>query len=50
MRVAPTVALTDELRQTLEQWARGRSLPARRTRSPSATPSVRRTRRICVRP
>ena len=29
MRVAPTVTLTDELRQTLEQWARGRSLPAR---------------------
>jgi transposase len=29
MRVAPTVALTDDERQTLEQWARGRSLPAR---------------------
>lgn len=29
MRVAPTVPLTDEQRQTLEQWARGRSLPAR---------------------
>ena len=30
MRVAPRVYLTDEQRQTLEQWARGRSLPARR--------------------
>jgi transposase len=29
MRVASTVELTDEQRQTLEQWARGRSLPAR---------------------
>jgi len=29
MRVAPPVILTDEQRQTLEQWARGRSLPAR---------------------
>ena len=29
MRVAPTVTLTDPQRQTLEQWARGRSLPAR---------------------
>ena len=29
MRVAPTVALTDDQLQTLEQWARGRSLPAR---------------------
>ncbi|MCC6264503.1 MAG: IS630 family transposase, partial [Bryobacterales bacterium] len=29
MRVAPAVVLTDEQRQTLEQWARGRSLPAR---------------------
>jgi transposase len=29
MRIAPTVTLTDEQRQTLEQWARGRSLPAR---------------------
>lgn len=29
MRVAPSVELTDEQRQTLEQWARGRSLPAR---------------------
>jgi transposase len=30
MRVAPRVDLTDEQRQILEQWARGRSLPARR--------------------
>jgi hypothetical protein len=30
MRVAPRVDLTHEQRQTLEQWARGRSLPARR--------------------
>jgi transposase len=29
MRVAPPVILTDDQRQTLEQWARGRSLPAR---------------------
>jgi transposase len=29
MRVAPAVELTDEQRQILEQWARGRSLPAR---------------------
>lgn len=29
MRVAPTVTLTDPQRQTLEQWARARSLPAR---------------------
>ena len=29
MRVAPSVDLTDEQRQTLAQWARGRSLPAR---------------------
>ncbi|MCC7340782.1 MAG: helix-turn-helix domain-containing protein, partial [Bryobacterales bacterium] len=29
MRVAPAVVLTDEQRQILEQWARGRSLPAR---------------------
>lgn len=29
MRVAPAVVLSDEQRQTLEQWARGRSLPAR---------------------
>lgn len=29
MRVAPTVELTEEQRQTLERWARGRSLPAR---------------------
>jgi transposase len=29
MRVAPTVTLTEEQRQTLEQWARARSLPAR---------------------
>ena len=29
MRVAPGVDLTDDQRKTLEQWARGRSLPAR---------------------
>lgn len=29
MRVAPAVELSDEQRSTLEQWARGRSLPAR---------------------
>jgi Homeodomain-like domain len=29
MRVAPPVELTDGQRQTLQQWARGRSLPAR---------------------
>jgi len=29
MRVAPSVVLTDEQRQALEQWARGRSLPVR---------------------
>ncbi len=29
MRVAPAVAISDEQRKTLEQWARGRSLPAR---------------------
>jgi hypothetical protein len=29
MRIAPAVILKDEQRQTLEQWARGRSLPAR---------------------
>ncbi len=29
MRVAPAVMLTDSERQTLEQWARARSLPAR---------------------
>jgi transposase len=29
MRVAPAVTLTNEQRQTLEQWARARSLPAR---------------------
>ncbi len=29
MRVAPTVTLTDQQREMLEQWARGRSLPAR---------------------
>lgn len=29
MRVAPQVVLTDEQEQTLRQWARGRSLPAR---------------------
>jgi transposase len=29
MRVAPAVELSDQQRSTLEQWARGRSLPAR---------------------
>jgi len=29
MRVAPAVTLAEEQRKTLEQWARGRSLPAR---------------------
>jgi transposase len=29
MRVAPTVVLTESQEQTLQQWARGRSLPAR---------------------
>jgi len=29
MRVAPAVALTEEQKQTLEQWSRRRSLPAR---------------------
>src|SRR2546421_11495106 len=29
MRVAPPVSLTDEERRTLQQWARGRSLPSR---------------------
>lgn len=29
MRVAPAVVLTNEEQATLEQWARGRSLPAR---------------------
>lgn len=29
MRVAPAIVLTDEQEQTLRQWARGRSLPAR---------------------
>jgi len=29
MRVAPAVELSDDQRSTLEQWARGRSLPAR---------------------
>ncbi len=29
MRVAPPVELTQDQRQTLQQWARGRSLPAR---------------------
>jgi transposase len=29
MRVAPTVTLGEEQQNTLEQWARGRSLPAR---------------------
>lgn len=29
MRVAPAITLTDEDRQTLERWARGRSTPAR---------------------
>ena len=29
MRVAPTVELTEDQRRTLQQWSRGRSLPAR---------------------
>ena len=29
MRVAPQIVLTQDQRQTLQQWARGRSLPAR---------------------
>ena len=29
MRVAPTIVLTDDQKQVLQQWARGRSLPAR---------------------
>lgn len=29
MRVAPQVVLTEDQKQTLRQWARGRSLPAR---------------------
>src|ERR1035441_9417246 len=29
MRVAPTVVLTEDQERTLQQWARGRSLPAR---------------------
>jgi hypothetical protein len=29
MRIAPAVILNNKQRQTLEQWARGRSLPAR---------------------
>lgn len=29
MRVAPHVVLTDEQQRTLQQWARGRSLPSR---------------------
>ena len=29
MRVAPTVALTEDQRRTLQHWSRGRSLPAR---------------------
>jgi len=29
MRVAPAVVLTEDQKQTLQQWARGRSLPAR---------------------
>jgi hypothetical protein len=29
MRVAPKITLTDEDRQTLERWSRGRSIPAR---------------------
>ena len=29
MRVAPQVILTDEQQRTLQQWARGRSLPSR---------------------
>src|SRR5258708_35418398 len=29
MRVAPTVGLTEDQKQTLQQWSRGRSLPVR---------------------
>ena len=29
MRIAPNVTLTDEQRNTLEHWSRGRSTPAR---------------------
>ena len=29
MRVAPQVVLTEEQQRTLQQWARGRSLPSR---------------------
>ena len=29
MRVAPKITLTEEVRQTLESWSRGRSTPAR---------------------
>lgn len=29
MRVAPQIVLTRDQEQTLQQWARGRSLPAR---------------------
>jgi transposase len=29
MRVAPTITLTEDIRQTLESWSRGRSTPAR---------------------
>ena len=29
MRVAPPVELTEDQRQMLQQWSRGRSLPAR---------------------
>ena len=29
MRVAPQIVLTQDQKQTLQQWARGRSLPAR---------------------
>ena len=29
MRVAPLVELTEDQKKTLQQWARGRSLPAR---------------------
>ena len=32
MRIAPKVAVTDEQRETLERWSRGRTTPARLVR------------------
>lgn len=29
MRVAPAIAITEDQKRTLQQWSRGRSLPAR---------------------